>query len=87
MTGLLELVITIQNTTRRSKMAEDYVIYIFAAVCFVILFRALYFLANDDTILVRARDKKGRYIADDPDTPENEAFTVVKKTKKRKKKK
>jgi hypothetical protein len=53
----------------------------------VILFPALYFLANDDTILVRARDKKGRYIADDPDTPENEAFTVVKKTKKRKKKK
>ena len=23
---------------------------------------------------VRARDSKGRYIADDPDTPENEAW-------------
>ena len=68
-------------------MAEDYVIYIFAAVCLVILFPALYYLTRDETILVRARDDKGRYIADDPDTPENEAFTVVKKTRKRKKKK
>ena len=68
-------------------MAEDYVIYIFAAVCFVILFPDLYYLTRDKNILVRARDKKGRYIADDPDTPENEAFTVVKKTRKRKKKK
>ena len=68
-------------------MAEDYVIYIFAAVCFVILFPALYYLTRDENILVRARDKKGRYIADDPDTPENEAFTVVKRTRKRKKKK
>ena len=65
-------------------MAEDYVIYIFAAVFFVILFPALYFLANDDTILIRARDKKGRYIADDPDTPENEAFKKVKKARKKK---
>ena len=68
-------------------MAEDYVIYIFAAVCFVILFPALYYLTRDENMLVRARDDKGRYIADDPDTPENEAFTVVKKTRKRKKKK
>tara|TARA_R100001509_G_scaffold83663_1_gene47356 strand:- start:162 stop:452 length:291 start_codon:yes stop_codon:yes gene_type:complete len=32
---------------------------------------------------VRARDEKGHYIADDPDTPENEAWTtkVVKKVK------
>tara|TARA_Y100001937_G_C7083814_1_gene314324 strand:- start:525 stop:815 length:291 start_codon:yes stop_codon:yes gene_type:complete len=32
---------------------------------------------------VRARNKKGHYIADDPDTPENEAWTtkIVKKVK------
>ena len=32
---------------------------------------------------VRARNEKGHYIADDPDTPENEAWTskVVKKVK------
>ena len=28
----------------------------------------------DDYETVRARNKKGRYVADDPDTPENEAF-------------
>jgi len=32
--------------------------------------------------LVRARDEKGRYIADDKSTPENEAYTRVRKTKK-----
>tara|TARA_B100000900_G_scaffold291586_1_gene250432 strand:- start:6505 stop:6720 length:216 start_codon:yes stop_codon:yes gene_type:complete len=68
-------------------MAEDYVIYIFAAVCFVILFPALYYFTRDKNILVRARDNKGRYVADDPKTIENEAFTVVKKTKKSKKRK
>ena len=68
-------------------MVEGNEIWIFAAVCFVILFPALYYLTRDENILVRARDDKGRYIADDPNTPENEAFTVVKKTKKRKKKK
>tara|TARA_R100001460_G_scaffold22819_1_gene46316 strand:+ start:1406 stop:1612 length:207 start_codon:yes stop_codon:yes gene_type:complete len=68
-------------------MVEGNEIWIFAAVCFVILFPALYYLTRDKNILVRARDDKGRYIADDPDTPENEAFTVVKKTRKRKKKK
>tara|TARA_R110002020_G_scaffold148594_1_gene324482 strand:+ start:186 stop:485 length:300 start_codon:yes stop_codon:yes gene_type:complete len=38
---------------------------------------------------VRARDEKGHYIADDPDTPENEAWTtkVVKKVTSKKKKK
>jgi hypothetical protein len=29
--------------------------------------------------LERARDGKGRYIADDPSTPENEAYTPKKK--------
>lgn len=28
---------------------------------------------------VRARDSKGRYIADDPNTPENEAYVTRKK--------
>ena len=39
--------------------------------------------------LVRARNDKGHYIADDPDTPENEAWTtkVVKKVTGKKKKK
>ena len=30
---------------------------------------------------VRTRDKKGRFIPDDPDTPENEAYTKVKRPK------
>ena len=30
---------------------------------------------------VRTRDKKGRFIADDPNTPENEAYTKVKRPK------
>ena len=35
----------------------------------------------EETEMVRARNEKGHYIADDPDTPENEAWTtrVVKK--------
>ena len=35
----------------------------------------------DETEMVRARNEKGHYIADDPNTPENEAWTtkVVKK--------
>ena len=33
---------------------------------------------------VRARNAKGRYVADDPTTPENEAF--VKRVKKKKRK-
>ena len=39
--------------------------------------------------MVRARNDKGHYIADDPDTPENEAWTtkVVKKVTGKKKKK
>ncbi len=36
---------------------------------------------NVETEMVRARNEKGHYIADDPNTPENEAWTtrVVKK--------
>ena len=37
----------------------------------------------DDYETVRARNKKGRYVADDPDTPENEAYTRRKKKKKK----
>ena len=33
---------------------------------------------------VRTRDKKGRYIADDPTTAKNEAYKTVKKRKKKK---
>ena len=30
----------------------------------------------EETEMVRARNEKGHYIADDPDTPENEAWTT-----------
>ena len=30
----------------------------------------------EETEMVRARNEKGHYIADDPDTPENEAWTA-----------
>ena len=30
----------------------------------------------EETEMVRARNDKGHYIADDPDTPENEAWTA-----------
>ena len=35
----------------------------------------------EETEMVRARNEKGHYIADDPDTPENEVWTtkIVKK--------
>ena len=38
-------------------------------------------LAPTETIKVRARNKKGHYVKDDPSTPENEAWTtkVIKK--------
>ena len=38
-------------------------------------------LTPTETIKVRARNKKGHYVKDDPSTPENEAWTtkVVKK--------
>ena len=32
---------------------------------------------------VRTRDSKGRFIKDDPNTPENEAFTTRKKKRKK----
>ena len=35
----------------------------------------------DEYEVVRARNEKGRYVADDPDTPENEAYTKRKKKK------
>lgn len=34
-----------------------------------------------EEIEVRTRDKKGRFVADDPNTPENEAFKKVKRPK------
>ena len=34
-----------------------------------------------EEVEVRTRDKKGRFVPDDPDTPENEAYTKVKKPK------
>lgn len=33
--------------------------------------------------VVRTRDKKGRYIADDPKTAKNEAYKTVRKKKKK----
>ena len=42
----------------------------------------------EETELVRARNEKGRYVADDPSTPDiNEAYTTVKVKKKKAKKK
>jgi len=41
-------------------------------------------ISGESTVeMVRARNEKGHYIADDPETPENEAWTtkVVKKVK------
>ena len=45
-------------------------------------------LTATETIKVRARNKKGHYVKDDPTTPENEAWTtkVVKKLTGKKKK-
>jgi len=45
-------------------------------------------LTATETIKVRARNKKGHYVKDDPTTPENEAWTtkVVKKLTVKKKK-
>ena len=50
----------------------------------VSIFTILDFVKNaevEETEMVRARNEKGHYIADDPNTPENEAWTtkVVKK--------
>jgi hypothetical protein len=41
----------------------------------------LEFVQNTEEVKVRARNDKGHYVKDDPDTPENEAWTtkVVKK--------
>ena len=33
-------------------------------------------VAVEEAEMVRARNDKGHYIADDPDTPENEAWTT-----------
>lgn len=40
-------------------------------------------VVNQEVEVVRARDSKGHYIADDPTTPENEAWTTKKKKKKK----
>jgi hypothetical protein len=32
---------------------------------------------QQDTVLIRARDELGRYVGDDPETPENEAYVEV----------
>jgi len=37
---------------------------------------------KEETEMVRARNEKGHYIADDPDTPENEAWVDKPKEKK-----
>lgn len=37
---------------------------------------------NGETEMVRARNEKGHYVADDPDTPENEAWVEKPKEKK-----
>jgi hypothetical protein len=40
---------------------------------------------NGDYEKVRTRTSKGRFVADDPNTPENEAYTLKKKKKKKSK--
>jgi hypothetical protein len=40
-------------------------------------------LCTQEVELVRARNSKGHYIADDPNTPENEAWTTKKKKKRK----
>jgi hypothetical protein len=42
-------------------------------------------LIATETVKVRARNDKGHYVKDDPDTPENEAWTtkVIKKVKRK----
>ena len=52
-------------------------------------FKNLFFTDNTKTVeedpaeyeVIRARNEKGRYVADDPNTPENEAYTCRKKKK------
>lgn len=39
-------------------------------------------VCKQEVEVVRARDSKGHYIADNPNTPENEAWTTKKKKKK-----
>ena len=38
-----------------------------------------------ETVTVRARNKKGHYVSDDPTTEQNEAYTTKKQTKAKKK--
>ena len=40
---------------------------------------------KEETVTVRARNKKGHYVADDPTTEQNEAYVTKKKTKSKKK--
>ena len=39
--------------------------------------------STEELETIRTRDSKGRFIKDDPDTPENEAFTTRKKKRKK----
>tara|TARA_R110002124_G_scaffold227383_1_gene392633 strand:+ start:68 stop:274 length:207 start_codon:yes stop_codon:yes gene_type:complete len=40
---------------------------------------------KEETVTVRARNKKGHYVSDDPKTKKNEAYVTKKKTKAKKK--
>ena len=44
------------------------------------------FIEKPETVTVRARNKKGHFVADDPKTKKNEAYKTVKKPKAKKKK-
>jgi hypothetical protein len=48
--------------------------------------KSLFFKDDSEYETVRARNKKGRFVADDPKTKKNEAYTKVKKKKAKKKK-
>jgi len=45
------------------------------------------FIEKPETVTVRARNKKGHYVADNPKTKKNEAYKTVTKAKAKKKKK
>ena len=40
---------------------------------------------KEETVTVRARNKKGHYVSDDPKTKKNEAYVTKKKAKSKKK--
>ena len=61
----------------------------FALLYPIKFYRTAYPLKDEEEVeteIVRARNKKGRYMADDPSTPNvNEAYTTIKVKKKKKK--